>query len=69
MSNELLTVGEVARLLKVSIRQVWKLKSSGRICPPVHVGRSVRWRAEDIARFIEFGCDMDRLNAESKEVQ
>lgn len=50
--DRLLTVGEVARLLSVSTRQVWKLRASKRLPPGVKLSRSARWRASDIARFI-----------------
>ena len=49
-------VREVAGKLKVSIRQIWKLCASGRMCQPLRLGRSVRWRQSDIDRFIELGC-------------
>ena len=54
--TELLTVREVATALKVSPRQIWKLSSAGRLPAPVRLARSVRWRAADIARFVELGC-------------
>lgn len=54
----LLTVKQVAESLGISPRQVWKLNSSARLPAPVRIGgsRSVRWRALDIARFVEMGC-------------
>ena len=56
MNPVLLTVRDVAAALKVSPRQVWKLSSSGRLPTPVRLSRSVRWRANDIARWVELGC-------------
>lgn len=53
---ELLTVREVAALLKISPRQVWNLVKRDLIPLPVRVARSVRWRASDISKFIENGC-------------
>lgn len=53
---ELLTVRDVANALKISPRQCWKLLSCGRLPAPVRLSRSVRWRASDIARFVELGC-------------
>lgn len=61
--TELLTVQEVAEALKVSARQVWKLTASGRLPQPVRLGRSVRWRAADLATFVAGGCDMQKFNA------
>lgn len=56
MQSELLTVRDLSAELKVSSRQCWKLLSSGRLPLPVRLGRSVRWRSADIARFVELGC-------------
>ena len=53
---ELLTVKDVARRLKVCVRQVWKLNASGQLPESVRVARSVRWRAVDLAEWIEMGC-------------
>jgi excisionase family DNA binding protein len=54
--EQLMTVKDVAAALKVSVRQVWKLCSCGRLPEPVRVARSVRFRAEDIAAWISQGC-------------
>lgn len=64
---ELMTVRDVAARLKVSTRQVWKLAASGRLPGPMRLGRSVRWRADDLTAFIAGGCDMQRFEAERLE--
>ena len=47
---QLLTVREVARLCKVSVRQVWRLVAQGDLPEPIRLGaKSVRWREADIA--------------------
>ncbi len=62
---ELLSVRELAGRLKVSTRHVWALLSSGRLPKPVRVGRAVRWRADDVARWVEMGCpSRERFEAE-----
>ena len=66
MQRELLTVREVAAALKISPRQVWKLRAVGRLPMPVKLSRSVRWRATDIELFVQAGCDMGRFKAEHK---
>ena len=48
-----MTVKDVARALKVSQRQVWKLLAGERMPKPIHIGRSVRWPAAAIAQWIE----------------
>ncbi len=54
--DKLLRVREVAELLGVAVRSVWRLAASGDIPPAVKLGGSCRWRASDLARFIECGC-------------
>ena len=39
---KLLTVKELADLLGLSVRQVWKLLSQSRLPPPLRISRSVR---------------------------
>jgi excisionase family DNA binding protein len=56
VAERLLNVREVAARFGVSGRQVWKLVASGRLCAPVRLGRSVRWRESDIDEFIRLGC-------------
>lgn len=62
---ELLNVRDVAARLKISPRQVWRLTRADRLPAPVRVGgsRSVRWRAADVALFIERGCSMKSYEA------
>ncbi len=47
---------ELAALLGVSLRQVWRLSSSGKLPKPVRLGGSVRWRRNEIIAFLEAGC-------------
>lgn len=54
--DRLLRDGEVAARLGISRRQVHKLRSSGRMPQPVRLGRSIRWRASDVALFVELGA-------------
>lgn len=56
MQSELLTVRDLAAALKISPRQCWKLLSAGRLVAPIRLGRSVRWRADGIAKWVELGC-------------
>lgn len=56
---QLLTDFDIANLLKVSRRQVWKLLAMGRLPDPLRISRSVRWRAADIDKWIENGCRVE----------
>ncbi len=52
----LITVREVASLLQISERSVWRLVTTKRIIPPIYIGRLARWRRADIIRWIHEGC-------------
>jgi len=54
--NELYRDIEVAGVGKWSRRYVHTLNATGRIPKPIHVGRCLRWRASDIAKWFELGC-------------
>ena len=45
-----------ARLLGISERHLWALHSSGRLPTPVRLGRSVRWRRDELLAWLEAGC-------------
>ncbi len=53
---ELLTVFDVAQRLKISERQVWKMKDRGQLPAVTRIGRSVRWRADEVDAWIAAGC-------------
>lgn len=53
---ELLPVGEVAELLKVSERHVWRLADSGRMPAPVRLGKTCRWSRAALVAWITGGC-------------
>lgn len=56
VAGGLLAVRDVAALLRISGRQVLKLRASGRIPVPLKLGRSTRWRAEEIESWVRAGC-------------
>src|SRR5262245_49830711 len=50
----LLTAQELAHLLNISLRQLWRLRAASELPTPVRVGqRSVRWRYADVVRFVD----------------
>lgn len=53
---ELLDVKELAALLRLSCRQIWKLNAAGRIPAPVRIARSVRWEKRQIEAWVRAGC-------------
>lgn len=44
----LVTAEDVAGLLDISTRTLWRLVSAGKIVPPLKLGGSTRWRRADI---------------------
>jgi excisionase family DNA binding protein len=51
-SLRLLTIKDVAEILRVDTRTVRRYFSNGVIPPPIILGGSVRWRASDIQKWI-----------------
>lgn len=52
----LLSAEAVARRLDVSVRTLWRLRSSGKVPEPIRLGGSVRWKASEIHAWIDAGC-------------
>lgn len=52
----MLTVNDLATLLRVSVRTVWRLRSAGTLPKPVEIGGSVRWDPEIIRTWMAGGC-------------
>jgi len=52
----MLTVDDVAGMLRCSSRSVYRLADAGRLPRPVKLGGLVRWRRETIEDWIARGC-------------
>lgn len=52
----LLRATDLARLMQVSVRTVWRLRSSSSLPAPIRVGRSVRWNRDEIEQWMANGC-------------
>lgn len=52
----LITASQLAKLLGISERTVYRLKSSNRLPESIILGGSVRWRLDDVRRWIDAGC-------------
>ena len=48
----LIKADEVARLVAISTRTLWRLVGAGLFPRPVQVGRSTRWRVADVEDWI-----------------
>lgn len=56
VNQALLSARQVAELLNISTRTLWRLKSAGRLPAAIRIGKSIRWRREDLNTWIEEGC-------------
>ena len=66
--RELLSAARLARLLDVSTRTIWRLRSAGKLPRSLEVGGSVRWKVSEIKRWIEMGCpSLDEWDALPKD--
>jgi len=68
-TGKLLTAQAIGEILSLSKRQVFRLRSSGKIPMPVRIGGSVRWRLADIDEWIAAGCPDGRSFQITREGQ
>jgi len=52
----LLTAAELGKQLNLSRRQIFRLSSMGKIPTPLKIGGAIRWRAAEIANWLEAGA-------------
>lgn len=52
----LISVDELATILDISPRTVWRLLSAGKLVQPLRIGGAVRWRYREIIDWIDAGC-------------
>jgi excisionase family DNA binding protein len=51
-----ITVEELAELMQTSVRSIWRWNSQHSIPKPLRIGGSVRWRRDEVLKWIEQGC-------------
>ncbi len=56
----LITAEELARMMGVSERTLWRLLSGGKLPQPVRIGRNTRWRLAEVTEWIERGCPVGK---------
>jgi excisionase family DNA binding protein len=56
LANELISASQLADILSVSERTLYRLKSIGQLPMPIVLGGSVRWRLTEIREWIAQGC-------------
>lgn len=50
------TAAELAQLLRISTRTLWRLLSAHKIPEPIRLGGAVRWRLDLVQDWIDQGC-------------
>jgi excisionase family DNA binding protein len=63
----MLKVKEVAHLLGVSERKIYRLRDAKEIPAPIKIGHSTRWRRKDIELFVEAGTMLEFERAKRKQ--
>ena len=56
----LINAEELARMMDVSERTLWRLLSGGKVPQPVRIGRNTRWRLAEVMEWIERGCPVGK---------
>lgn len=52
----LLSVDQVAAMMQVSVRTVWRMLSAGELIEPLRMRGNTRWRRAELEAWIEAGC-------------
>jgi predicted DNA-binding transcriptional regulator AlpA len=50
---QFLTAKAVGKILSLSPRTIWRLRSTGQLPKPIKIGGAVRWRLSDIEKHFE----------------
>ena len=59
-----LPAADVAKLLGISLRHLHSLNATGRLPRPIRLGRSVRWRTDELREWLAAGAPpRDRFEA------
>jgi predicted DNA-binding transcriptional regulator AlpA len=53
----LLKADDVAQMLAISTRTLWRLVSVKKFPEPLRLGGSTRWRASDVQAWVDGHCD------------
>ena len=56
----MLDAKELAGVLKLGVRTIWRMNDAGKLPEPVRLGSSVRWREDAIQEWLDSGCPSRR---------
>ena len=65
-NSQLLSAKVLAKMLSLSTRTVWRLRSAGKLPKPVCVGANIRWKLSDITLYLECDCDITEYYAKKE---
>ena len=65
--RELLSAPQAAEIAGVGERSWWRFVSSGKAPHPVRLGRAVRWRKAELAKWIADGCPQVRTGGSASD--
>lgn len=66
---QMLRVRELAAVLNVSQRHIWRMESSGKLPKSVRIGECRRWLSSDIETWLKMGCPSQKQFEVSKATQ
>jgi len=65
-NTQLVAAKALAKILSTSVRSIWRYRSSGRLPETVKIAGAIRWRQQDIDKWITMGCP-DRKTFEARK--
>ena len=66
-ATALITVKEVAEMLGLSERTIYRLSDAGDMPNPVKLGAAVRWRKQELETWIDNGCPTNQNGKKPKK--
>jgi excisionase family DNA binding protein len=67
--SRLLSAKELAHTMSLSKRQIFRLNTAGKLPAPLKIGGSIRWRADEIDRWLAAGAVDRRTWEDLKEAE
>jgi predicted DNA-binding transcriptional regulator AlpA len=59
-SARLIKASELAEMLGVSMRHLWRMKAARELPKPIRLRRSVRWLLSDVEEWLGLGCPLQK---------
>jgi predicted DNA-binding transcriptional regulator AlpA len=59
--TRLINATELANMLGISMRHLWRMKAARELPKPIHLRRSVRWALADIEEWLKMGCPSTKV--------